>query len=324
MNASNINTYVQKVPVLNDLVGEDKLRMPVKAELKELFNQLQRDRYINEPDCVQCISAWHDSLWNVLHDRNSNRYPKLQEIIRLYVEELILILRGPDGAQATFPVELFGDKALPIVQFMVAKMRNPNSVFYSEPFDQEAIRILAGVKIEDDDENIPPEILAQLNQFEAERVKFLEKEMQSMEKLQALKGRLEQRKVSMQDNIAKVAADASNRGKQLKENVKQSKENDLKQRAIYQEKAAKLRQEIVELNADTNRLQKQLEIAKMEANELEQGIKQLQVNINQLRAAANDTKANWLAQVVCISASITISWILKKPVLITPNGISTM
>jgi hypothetical protein len=324
MNANRIDYVAPTAPLLARFLGNDILRSPIKFELEEVRYQLHKSRSMDEAPCVGSISRWRDVFFEAMTQRDPNNYPNLKEVTSLFVDELISILRGPVGPETPFPVELFGDKPDPIVQFMVAKLRDPNSVFYSQPFDEEAIRILAQANIiAKDDQAIPMGLIEQLRQREANKAKELEKETLSMSKIEELRAqvqRVSQRRVALEVNINRVGRENLEKRTRISEETKRLWQEGLEKNRIMIEKANALRNEAEEVKDRIPLLKEELKLTREEMEKLKQANVQLKSDINQLRNDIDDRKSSWVAEVACIVASVVVSWILKKPVIITPNG----
>jgi len=318
-------------PALGQLLGNDVVRIQIGAEFATLLNRIAAAP-ANDPR-VQSITAWHCSFSRAL------RHPNPQQVITEYVQELVRLLRdppGPDGVEPPFPAELFGDRPMPIIRYIVEKMRDRRSLFYSEQFDQEAVRVLAAVQPivmevrnvvqngpaqdipNDIDPNIPPELLEQLRQIEANIARRVQVEAQRMDGLRALQGRVHQREVVLQANIDRVAQQHLEDGQQIREEAERIRLLDLEQRAVMVGAANRLRQEAEDLRAEAARLQRHLDVNRERIGELERANIQLQIEINNTRSQIADKKSNWLLDVVCIVASVAISWALQMPVVIIP------
>lgn len=301
-------------PHLGQIIGAPGIsRVRIAAELAELGDLLEHpDNPPNDPR-IQGIAAWRTSFLLAL------RHPDPQAVINAFVPELVRFLRNPQDVEQEFPAELFGDRPIPIIQVIVQKLRNRNSLFYSELFDQEAVRVLAAIPavVQNVEANIPAALLEQLRQIEANSAQQVQQEVQGMEGIQALRGRLQQREVNLQANIDRVARENMEAGQRIQDEAERLRLIDLDQRAIMLEAAERQRQEAENLRAENVRLQQNLVHAGSQLGELERATVQLQVEINRAKAEMADSKSNWLKDVVCIVASVVISYYLQRPVIIT-------
>ncbi len=297
--------------ILANLLGNDNLRMAVLAELREVQDQLKR--YFADNDFrIKCISDWHASFLKVLLDP-TKPFPNLRDVIREFVQELVNILRKPGEPDAPFPAELFSDKALPLIQFVVAKMRNTDSLFYSKQFDEEAFRIL---EKEAPNEGIPLELLEQLRQIEEMNAKNLEEEAKSMVNLNALLGRLENRTTTFHAKLDQGQQHIMKEFQQIRANTKQLQKQDLDQRPMMREAAANLLQEAIYLRGEAQNMQRQIVLAGTQIDEIRRGNMNLQIELNYLRADIAEKKSRWLEDAFCVVASIALSWIFQTPVVI--------
>lgn len=279
--------------VLVRIVGGEIVRIQIGAELAALHDQLQAAR-ANDLR-VRSIVAWHSSFSRAL------RHPNHQRVIKEYVEELVRLLRdppGPYGIEQPFPAELFGDRPMPIIRYIVEKMRDRRSLFYSEQFDQEAVQVLAAVRpvvvegrdvvqngpANGIDPNIPQELLEQLRLIEANMARQVQVEAQRMDGLRALQGRFQQREVALQANIDRVAQQQLEEGQRIREEAERIRLLDLEQRAVMEGAANRLRQEAEDLRAEAVRLQRHLDVNGERIGELEKANIQLQIEINNTRS----------------------------------------
>ncbi len=295
------------VQVTLQSVAIDRFKRHLQAELAEIKTQLP----VNSADPLeQSLVAWQASFESSL---NLPLDPR--EIAHDFVELLKGILRGPSVPGAPFPPELFGETPLPIVRFLVRKMRDFNSSLYCEAFNLEALQVEA-------EANIPPELLEQLRMIEEMNAKHLQEEARNMNRLHALEGRLKQQETALQQRIDQMARESLEAGQRLRADTGRLQQRDLEQRAIMRERAERQTREAEGLRAVNAELQRELVANRSQLGELDRAKIQLQANVNEVKAKAADKESDWLMQVGCLVASVAASWILKKVVVITPNGIS--
>lgn len=301
-------------PLLQGL-GVDLLRRRIHAELDELDNLLTPVNDLH----IQSIATWRNSLLGII-----NQYQNPREIVRQYLNQFENILRNPVAPDAPYPAELFGDRTLPSIRLMVAKMRDPHSVFYSENFDQEATRILAETRRSDQIRSVQQVLLEQLRNMEATRTR-LDQEQDNLvnEELAPILNLVREAEAEANEHIARVAREHLQTVREIMPRVERMAQNDQEQRAANQENINRLRKAASEVEAEIQRLNLQLNANRNQLDGLGRETTQLQVQIKQVEAEIAKNKAGWLEQVVCIAASIAISWILKRPVVITPNGAQT-
>lgn len=318
-------------PVLTRIINGDIVRIQIDAELAALRTQLEAAP-ANDP-LVRSIIDWHNGFWRAM------RHPHPQQVIAKFIEELVRLLRDPAapfGIDSPFPAELFGERPMPIIRYIVEKMRDRRSLFYSEQFDQEAVRVLASVRpvmmeprdvlqnspaqdMQDDiDPDIAPELLEQLRQIEANIAHQMQVEAEGMVELHALQARVHQRDADFQRKVDRVAQQHLEEGQRIRAEAERVRLLDLEQRAIIMEAANRLRLEAEALRAEAVRLQRHLDDNGQKINELEKANIQLQVEINNTRAQINDNKSSWMLDAICVVASIAISWVTKKPIVIIP------
>lgn len=288
----------------------DLVRIRIVDELQEVIKRLGLPDCPSNDPCIELITAWSLSYTRLLFYYGNNDYSAISQ---RYVAELERIFQSP--IDATFPIELFGNRPLPLIRYLVAKMRDPHSIFYSSRLDQQARHVLAQQQQSQD------QLRLQLRRIEAQFAARQTAEAQVKNDMQALKERIKQRELAFNEKTNAAERRMKETAQQLKNDINLAAKRDLEQRAIRLEAAKRLRQEIEEANIETRKLQHQLDINRTEIREIDRANAQLQIEISQLRSEIADKKAGWLGELGCIILSIGASWLLEKPVIITPHGI---
>ncbi len=308
-------------PALARMVGADQIRVRINGTLAEIHRQIINPNTPTNDFRVQSIDAWHRGFTRAL------RHPEPQKVIDAFVPELVGLLRNPadvNGLEPPFPPELFGPRAMPIIQYVVEKLRDPHSLLYSQEFDLEAVRVLAAqptaLQNEENeiDAGIPEELLAQLRQIEANNAQQEEVDAEGGQMVHALRGRIHQDEVSLQTDIDRVARHHFEACRDIQEETARLRLNDLNHRTQRLEAANLQRQEAVHFRAENVRLQDRLDRADKSLGELGKANIQLQKEINTTRAEIAENKSNWLTTAACVVASVALSWIFKTKIMIIP------
>jgi hypothetical protein len=306
-------------PTFARMVGADQIRVRINGALAEIHRQLVHPNAPANDLRVQSIASWHRGFVRAL------RHPEPQTVINAFVPELVRLLRDPAASESEppFPPELFGPRPMPIIRYLVAQMRDSRSPLYSEPFDQEATRVLAAAPpVQNEEEEslvgVPEELLAQLRQIEATIAEQAQIDAQGMELTQALRGRIHRDEVALQADIDRVSRKHFEETKRIQEETSQLRARDLSQRTVMLEAAGRQRQEATHYRAENERLQNRLDRSEKNLGELGKANVQLQKEINTTRAEVADNKSNWLASAACVVASVAISWALQMPIVVIP------
>lgn len=295
-------------------LGVDLVRRRIHTELDELNNFLTPENDF----CIQSIITWKNSL------RNAIQHPRPLEVVRQYLIQFENILRNPASPDAPFSAELFGDKALPVIQCMVAKMRNPQSVLYSASFDQAALRILMEARRRDQFQEVQQVLLEQLRQMEAIHIRLNhEQDALINSALEPMLNMVRQQETASNEHITRIARQHIDTVNRLLPRVEQIRQNDLEQRVIHRETITRLQNQARDADAEVEQLQRQLTRNSGQLDELSREAVQLQVRIKEVESHIAKNKEGWLESIACIAASIAISWALKRPVIITPNSVNT-
>lgn len=303
MLVNNHLTVPFQAPTVHDLSKERLLRT-VKRDLEEIRQQLPLgERTVLE----ECIVDWLESFSEAL---NAPNFPHPRTIVKEYVQVVKEILRGPIPSDDPYPRELFGDKPIPAVRCIVAKMRDYNCEFYDEEFDQEG--------------QLPDELFEQIAQIEKIAAKNLQEEKVAMEELKALEGRIAQQEGALQVQIDQMAQECLQVGQEIKDGIAEVKEQDKALRVDMKETIARQNAKVEALHQENQAIKRDLEINRGKLKEAEAANASLKASVNDLRKKVAKSQGGWLEHLGCIVASVAISWILEKPVMITPNGFHTV
>lgn len=306
-------------PSLADLPEDAVLRRRIKAELAS-FNIKPSDRWSGDPR-IQSIAAWHSGFLKAL------RHPDPKLVIDRFVPELVRLLRepvAPGESEPPFSAELFGKRPMPIIQHIVSKLRDPRWLLYSAAFDQEAKRVLAEAKLEkgkeSEEETIPPELLAQLREIEANVAGQNQMIEEIAEDIIPLPEDIQAREADLLARIHQVAVEHIHADARIRAGAENLRLRDLEHREFLQQNAKELHAGAERAEARLAGLQHRLNEGEAKLRELDQANAQLQKDVEEARKAAEDNKSSWLAYVVCFTASAVASWATGMPILITPDA----
>jgi hypothetical protein len=289
---------------LRQVLGIDQVRVRIMGELASL--QLEIDDAPQDDLLVQMIALWINNF------SKSLRHPDPQAVINAYVPELVNILRPPLGP---FPVELFGEQPIPLIRCIVQKLRDSDSLLYSEAFHQEAQQILAA---------IPPldgraALIKQLRKIEAIMGHQFQRQAVAVNEVrQAVFGQVEQREAQLQERIDRLARCHFAEGQRIAGEIHNLGMQDQELRAKLMDEADRLKRKADELNAGADCLQAELDANRGKIGELERENRQLQIDIDRTRAQIESKKSGWLTQALCIAASVALSYICKTKIVILP------
>lgn len=295
-------------------LGQDALRPAIKAELKEVQQALQNYRSINEHPSVELISKWHQEFVEAITAKDN---PGLKVVKKEYIERLITIV---------VPVELFVNQPIPIIQLMSEKLKDPQSIFYSKPFADNADNVIAETKkIVEIHKPIPENLLKQLRESEAKRAKELEKENAGKAKMEQLREKVRKvkdQKANLDVKMDTIGQEVLQKVEEVKEKAKAQDHEFAEKNAAILKKVDDLKNAAEEIRDAIPLLNKEIALTGQQIEQLKNATVQLQKNVEQAKKDIEDSKGGWLTQALCIVASIVVSVILDVPVLITPNGVA--
>lgn len=292
----------------------DGLRPAIKAELEEIRKALQNFRFIDEHPSVELISKWHDQFIEQITTKN---HFDLEVVKEKFTEMLVEIV---------VPVELFHHQPVHIIQLISKKLSDSHSIFYSKPYAENANKVIAETKkIVETQKDIPENVLKQLREVEARKKIELEKETKLKAKIEQLRERFQK----VQDQKVNLDAKMNSVGQLVLQKVEEQKEKVKAQDHEFNEKNAAIlkKVEVLKNAAEEIRdavplLNKEIELSAQELQKLKASTVQLQKDVEQTRKDIEESKGGWLTQVLCIAASVAVSIILERPVIITPNSVS--
>lgn len=267
------------------------------------------------------IDAPFKDLMDILRESNSQSHPQVGDLIRGFIEKVETIFRGESKEKrGILPVELFDEKAPPVVKLLVSKMQDPQSPFYSEGFAKDANVILEIKKSPKPEASLA--LLEQLRQLEILNKRQKEVTIEGMDRLNRLKGRLEQNETALKNRVQALGQKNIETAQKLKAEIKEKEESEEDLRNLIKKDLITLFQETDELKKGINAIQQKRVISANQLQEAGKANSQLKNEINKLQSEAKSRKSGWMTKVVCICVSVAASWVLKQPIIITPNGIT--
>lgn len=277
---------------------------PIYGELNSI--ELILVRLPGNNEFTESIAIWHAGFVRALN------HPNPQMVIDAFVKELELILRFPGDMDAPLPREIF-EETNPLVRQLISRMTDRHSSLYSERIAQEAQEAHQRP-------HLPPDVIEQIRRLNALRAAREQEAANYVPEERQLNVRLQQHREIVQAQEEAAMQRVNRAFQDLRGDIAGAAAKDLGFREVQLARADQLRNEARELRAEANRLQGRNQETRGAVNAVEQANIQMQVEINNTRAAINDRKSGWLEQVACIVISVVISWALKKPVIVTPNG----
>lgn len=317
---------------LTRIVDGRVVKITIQRELNALCDCIAREqmtRNLSSDPFIKSIFIWHNNF------SHSLRLPNVNNVVKEYVATLVDLFRSPlnaAGIETSFPAELFGDRPIPLVRFLVEKMRDKSSLYYSEEFDREATEILSRAASQAREtadrppieasvggiEGIPQDLLDQLRQIEAIHAERRGFERESKSGLLELQNRVRERESGLQERIDRMAKRDREEGQRIRKELERQRQVDSEEREIIITAANRLLEEAERLKGEAEVLQRQLDQNGRNLVELEKAEIQLQAEINKTREELDKNKSNWLVQALCVAASVAISWALQTPVVIIP------
>lgn len=286
-----------------------RLLPEIRAELNEILNALN-DADINLP-IAGVIARWYEEFESFLFSPPERIRLHPMEVIRRFTGLLENILADPLNRDEPYPEELFGNSPSPMIQFIVGRMRDSNSLLYSERLAAIAPELPLPPERYDDFKDLA------LLQAMAKRIdaffegQVLEREA-AMPNLQEVRNRVhrveieQQKQLNQIENIARERiAEAQAEIQGLREDLRAAAERRDNVIAELQQEAEGLRGEIIELNGQIERLQEEVQAIVRACHELDRSIKQVEADLK-------ENQSNWLSGLGKMAISIAVTWALQQ------------
>ncbi len=299
------------------VTADVNLRRRILAELWEVRDELQRYGFvINHPipedadPLLSWIFEWYTTFMKALNnpERQMDRYSIINEkkIIDRFMESLEKAFINPINSEEPFNDNLFGEYPHPIVRFVIAKMRTPHSLFYSESVYRAALKKEEVEKKQEGDSE---------SQFQVIEAIQKQRELQQNESMQELV-QLEQFYQQMEISVLGPFADMDRKMKQsfaeLKIKIQESSENDKIKREPLLIAIDHLQKGIQNLQEKKEKLNAEIERMNSELYALQRAEKELEIEVNELERKAMEEKKNGLSEILekglFMAASMLATW----------------
>lgn len=280
----------QAPEVLNQsVISESSLPRRLAAELKEVEDQLKR--YDPSDPMVHFMQFWHTQFVGMLRLRNLDP----QDLQVRFVTALESVFK-----KTPFSPELFGERAPPIVKFMIRKMRNQRSVFFSAEVNQ-AAEVLERSALRE-----------RAQRIKALREQRAQQEVRGMLNTQALIERVREGSRDKNAQIAAIGDQFQADIAPIRQGIEELAQDIPEQERKTTEALAQLRQEIAELKEDIKELKQKQEVVQHNIETVEQELAQLEVATKELEVAINEVKeacaGNILLSIGIAVVSAVVTW----------------
>jgi hypothetical protein len=283
---------MEQIAVVPNLIREPFMKRRIEIELAEIEAELAKCD-LKDP-MIKSLLAWHREFQDHLQP-NKELYYFQEALAKIFKEHL-------------FPALNEGEP-VGIVLFMVKKMRDQGSLFYSKLMDQPQPK------------KAPPMTAAELkekmrriNAIQAERTRQEEAQMPD---LQAFKDRVKKgNPAKNHKSVDAVDRRAQQEFAEVAESLKEMRTNRRHDNEKIRHAAKKLKEEVADLHRETDQLKVDIAGVKQGISELDRAQKELQVSINKVQAEIKEKQSNWLIQLAALAASVALSCAFKMPITI--------
>lgn len=268
------------------------IRIRIAAELMEVFDELnQCDLTV---PVTSSIAVWYQQF------HGSLRHHDIAEVINRFVTALEDLLADPVDHVNPYPAGVFGAGVPRIVRFMIAKMIDRDSLFFSEKINAAAPPPMPVIII-------PQGIEAQIQRINAINAQRHQQELQGMQGLFAQRNRIHQIHQQQQHRIINFQNRFHANIAELQGEIEVQRRDIREDRNHLMVVAERLGQEVVVLRREVDELREQVLDVRNGINEVQKANAELQIAINEVAIAVKEKKENWINNALGVIASIAIS-----------------
>lgn len=301
----------------NSLLNEsNSLRRRFNAELDEIKSKLQV-RKINEHPSTSLVSSWYESLIQSLQKREGQDSADLNLVKNEYIGLLVNIVVTAKLGDTKEP--------MPIVEFMSDKLSDKTSVFYSEAYRERADKVIFEIKkIVEEKPKVSEKYMKLLRETEEKRAKEQKQEVAQMSKMDELRQKVrntKEKKAALDAKMETVSKEILVKNKEISEKTKAQEHEFTVKNAEILSKVDELLNAAEEIRKVMPKLNEEVKLTLEETVRLKQATAQLHQDTQNLKKEMEE-KGNWLTQLVCIAASVTLSIIFEQPIIISAGGVS--
>lgn len=278
----------------------------VERELAEFLAVIES----SPPDspATESLRIWHDNLNLVLNDPEYRFEENSELLINEFTEMLIDQLRDRLNPETPFQRVLFTNQVLPVYQIIVRKLRDHSSIFYDQAFDLEA-------PLADDDE-IPPAFMAAIADFEAERAQRIEEDQENRGRIEALRGRIAERRENLGQDLANLHEYILVNGQDIREQAANLVNLTQEQRERVLQVREELRIEIDQLRVETADLTRQLQDTRVRLDATKAAMLKTQIAINDTREELKKKQHTVLSIIATVVVSVVATAATGKPIIV--------
>lgn len=256
----------------------------IKAELIQIREELDRES-LNEP-IVHCLLFWHQKFTEAL------QHPETDRVIFHFQQALERIFENPLKPDTPFSPRLFGIEPFPLVQFLIAKLRNPHSLLYSARIDAAAPR------------DNPEEIFARIHAIQREN---LQRQEMKMPDLQKFKQRLMDKREAQEKRMQEIRSKAEQL-LLLGQEIQRARDEI----HLFKNTVERLEREVKEHRENISQLNVKIVAVKNATVSLEYQNAQLEVRLNRLEAEIKNEKSQWIKSLGEFVVAVAALWAISK------------
>jgi hypothetical protein len=275
MNVTSATTTLVTPSSLADV--DFPLRRRIKAELLEIKAELVRN-YIEAP-IIGLLNEWLKNF------RESLNHPDPALVIGRFLSRLESIFEDP-LKPGRFSPRLFGEEPIPAVRYLIAKMRNRDSLLYSSRLDGA----------------VPNYLTSRISNIQAASLQTPEPV-----DFQKLKERLIKKRQEQQEKFKAIEAKVQELGK-IQQDIQATRDEI----HHFDKTVERLEKESMEHQVAVNRLDGDLGEVKGAAEDVRRQNIELEIRCNKVDAAIKDQQGEWLKSLGYVALSIVVSLAINE------------
>ncbi len=277
--------FIPQIP--KAIENDNVLRRRIHGDLQDLKEPLAKCS-LDDP-MVSSLNTWYEEFCK------NCKHPNIQEVIDRFVPHLEKILKDPFQPD-TFSPQLFEQNAPEIIQVVIGKMSNPNSLFYSEKIAAAIPKPLTSFE-------------QKMQKIRAMGKKFQVEDAKAKDDVQKLVDRVQIQGVEQREKFYQTSIKMEQQFQQLQVEIKEAREKILHVEERLKKEAERLLAEAYQLREEAQQLKENIAKVQASCSELERASAQLQISIKEAEAALKESQGSLLfMQIGLIAVSMLATY----------------
>lgn len=267
-------------------------------ELSELKGEI--DRMDPQHPVHSVLNIWHNEFLNALN------YPITQVVKGRFLDQILLIFENPLDRERPFHSSLFSDSPPPAIRFLVRKMIDPNSQFFSQRFFDAAPR----AQIEEMQRARLTEQMHRLRAIQKERAQERAQMTAGADDIQALRDRLQVRRQGQAGMFEAQVARIQDQATVLQQEIDEARKSFQNREADLKRAQRDLETELTQLGHAAEDLRRDYETARRQGDHLRAEAIAIQQSLNRTEQAIREKQSNLLQKILVQAALLVVSYVI--------------